>query len=47
MGQIPPKLEFLPNLAYINLKSNTLEGIIPDELGQLQKLKELILGNNQ
>ena len=46
-GPIPPELENLTNLFYLNLSKNQLTGTIPAELGNLPILLQLHLSENQ
>ncbi|KAG9149331.1 hypothetical protein Leryth_003301 [Lithospermum erythrorhizon] len=41
------ELESLTNLKILDLRNNSLEGIVPDSLGELQELKLLNLENNK
>ncbi|CAJ1803200.1 unnamed protein product [Sphenostylis stenocarpa] len=49
IGQIPSKniSSIYPNLQYLYLSSNHIQGSIPRELGQMKLLEELDLSNNQ
>ena len=46
-GSIPPEIELLINLTYLNLGYNQLIGPIPSEIGNLTNLTYLTLYNNQ
>jgi Leucine-rich repeat (LRR) protein len=46
-GTIPPEIENLTNLNWLELSSNQLTGSIPPELSNLTNLTRLSLGYNQ
>jgi len=45
-GGIPPEIENLTNLQYLNLYGNQLSGSIPAGIGNLTNLQDLDLGDN-
>ncbi|CAN6450410.1 unnamed protein product [Victoria cruziana] len=45
-GEMPPSISKLTNLTLLNLSSNLLHGVIPKEIGVLEKLERLLLSDN-
>nr|XP_017231396.1 PREDICTED: probable LRR receptor-like serine/threonine-protein kinase At3g47570 isoform X2 [Daucus carota subsp. sativus] len=45
-GSIPPSIENISSLRYLDLRKNNLEGFIPLEVAHLANLEDLLLGSN-